>query len=135
MPPVATNTNPAPFDISMCWYLTVFTGENLQVFQSDPSCFQQPLDEILSQINFRKILCSVGHWLLNSVICGFWKLIRKQRFYTSLNAVVHYFFYRVYFDHWSSFVNNRPITSKIKILHVVVMNVNRGIKLPDLILS
>ena len=77
-------------------YLTFFTGENLQVFQSDPSCFQQPLDEILSRIDFRKILCSVGHWLLNSMIFGFWKSIRKQRFYTSLNVVVHYFFYRVY---------------------------------------
>ena len=93
---VAANTNPVPFHISMCWYLTVFTSENLQVFQSDPSCFQQTLDENLSRIDFRKILFSVGHWLLNSVICGFWKSIRKQRFYTLLNAVVHYFFYRVY---------------------------------------
>ena len=96
MPLVAANTNPVPFHITMCWYLIVFTGENLQVFQSDPSCFQQPLDEILSRIDFRKILFSVGHWLLNSVICGFWKSIRKQRFYSSLNVVVHYFFYRVY---------------------------------------
>ena len=55
--------------------LTVFTGENLQVFQSDLSCFQPPLDEILSRIDFRKILFSVRHWLLNSVICGFWKSI------------------------------------------------------------
>ena len=52
-------------------YLTVFTGENLQVFQSDPSCFQQPLNEILSRIDFRRILLSVGHWLLNSVINAF----------------------------------------------------------------
>ena len=96
MPLVATNTNPVPFHISMCWYLKVFTGDNLQVFQSDPSCFQQPVDEILSRIYFRKILFSVGHWLLNSVICGFWKSIRKQKNYTSLNVVVHYFFYRVY---------------------------------------
>ena len=44
-------------------------------------------------------------------------------------------FRAIYFDHWSSFVNNRPITSKIKIPDVVVMNVDRGIKLPDLILS
>ena len=75
MPLVATNTNPVPFHINMCWYLTVFTGENLQVFLSDPSCFQQLLDEILSQMDFGKILFSVGHWLLNSVICGFWKSI------------------------------------------------------------
>ena len=96
MPPIATNTNPVPFHTSMHLYLTVFTGENLQVFLSDPSCFQQPLDEILSRIDFRKILFSVGHWLLNGVICGFRKSIRKQRIYTSLNGVVHYFFYRVY---------------------------------------
>ena len=92
MPFVATNTNPVSFHISMCWYLTVFTSENLQVLQSDPFCFKQPLDEILSQIDFRKTMFSVGHPLLNSVICGFWKSIRKQRFYTSLNVVVHYFF-------------------------------------------
>ena len=36
-------------------------------------------DEILSRIDFRKILFSVGHWLLNSVICGFGKSIRKQK--------------------------------------------------------
>ena len=88
MPLVATNTNPVPFHISMCWYLAVFTGENLQVFQSDPSCFKTPLDEILSQIDFRKILFSARHWLLNSVVCSFWKSIKKQRFYTSLNVVV-----------------------------------------------
>ena len=96
MPLVASNTNPVPLHISMCWYLTVFTGEKLQVFLSDPFCFQQPLDEILSQTDFRKMLFSVEHWLLNSVICGFWKSIRKQRFNTSLNVVVHNFFYRVY---------------------------------------
>ena len=97
MPLVATNTNPVLFHISMCWYLSVFTGENLQVFQSDPSCFQRPLDEILSRKDFRKILFSVRHdWLLNSVICGFWKSIRKQTFYISLNVLAHNFFYRVY---------------------------------------
>ena len=96
MPLVATNTNPVPFHISMSWYLTVFTGENLQVFQRDPFCFQPPLDEILSRIDFRKILFSVRHWLLNIVICGFWKSIKKQRFYKLLNVMVHYFFYRVY---------------------------------------
>ena len=92
MPLVATNTNPVLFYISMRWYRTVFTGENLQVFQSHPSCFQQPLDEILSRIDFRKILFSVRHWLLNRVICSFWKSIRKQRFYSLLNVMVHYFF-------------------------------------------
>ena len=92
MPLIVTNTNPVSFHISMCWYLTVFTSENLQVLQSDPSCCQQPLDEILSRIDFRTILFSVGHWLLNSVICVFWESIRKQIFYTSLNVVVHYFF-------------------------------------------
>ena len=96
MPLVDTNTNPVPFHISMCWYLTVLTGENLQVFQSDPARFQQPLDKILSRIDFRKILVSVAHWFMSSVICGFGKSIRKQRYYTSLNVVVHYFFYRVY---------------------------------------
>ena len=98
MPLVATctNTNPVSFHISMCCYLTVFTSENLQVLQSDAFCFQQPLDEILSRIDFRKILFSVGYWLLNSVICDFWKSIRKQIFNTSLNGVVHYFLYRVY---------------------------------------
>ena len=105
MPLVAANTdtlvatNPVAFHISMCWYLS----ENLQVFQSDPSCFQQPLGEILSQIDFRKILFSTGHWLLNSVICGFWKSIRKQRFYTSLIVVVHYFFYRVIYIYVHAF--------------------------------
>ena len=92
----ATNTNSVPFHTSMHWYLIVFTGENLLVFQSDPSCFQQALDEIQSRIDFRKILFSVGHFLLNSVICGFWKLIRKHIFYTLLNVLVHFFFYRVY---------------------------------------
>ena len=77
----------------MCWYLKVFTGENLQVFQSDPSCFQQHLDEVLTRIDFRKILFSVGHRLLNSVICRFWKSIRKQKIYASLNVVVHSFFF------------------------------------------
>ena len=66
MPLVATNTNTlvstnlVPFHISMCWYLTVFPGENLQVFQSDPSCFQQSLDEILSRIDFQKMLFLPG---------------------------------------------------------------------------
>ena len=95
MPLVTTNTNPVSFHISMCWYLTVFTSENWQVLQSGPSFIQQPLNEILSRIDIQKILFSVGHWLLNSVICVFWKSIRKQIFYTSLNVVVHYFFYRV----------------------------------------
>ena len=71
---------------------SLYLHENLQVFQSDLFCFQQPLDEILSRINLRKILFSIGHRLLNSVICGFWKSIRKQRFYTSFNVMVHYFF-------------------------------------------
>ena len=99
MPLVATITNLVPFHISMCWYLTVFHGENLQVFQSDPSCFQQPLDEILSRIDFRKMLFSAGHWLLNSVICGFGNRLENKDF-TSLNVVVHYFFYRVYMRVW-----------------------------------
>ena len=96
MPLVATNTNPVSFHISVCWYLTVFTSEILQVLQSDPSRFQQPLEEILSRIDLRKIMFSVGHWLLKSVICVFWKSIKKQIFNISLNVVVHYFFYRVY---------------------------------------
>ena len=80
MPLVATNNNPVPFHISMCWYLTVLTGEILQNFQSDPSCFQQPLDEILSQIDFLKKYCSIGHWLLNSVICVFLEIDLKTDF-------------------------------------------------------
>ena len=40
-------------------------------------------------------LSSVGHWLLNSMICGLRKSIRKQKNYKSLNIMVHYFFYRV----------------------------------------
>ena len=71
MPLVATNTTPVPFHISMCWYLTVFTGENLQVFQSDPSCLQPPLDEILSRIDFRKILFCEA---LVAEQCGMWFL-------------------------------------------------------------
>ena len=97
MPLVATNTNPVPFHISMSWSLAVFTGMNLQVFQSDPSCFQKPLEEILSLLDFRKYFFSVGHWLLKTVTCGFGKSIRKQRFYTSLNVVVHYFLQSICF--------------------------------------
>ena len=51
MPFDATNTNLVPFHISTCWYLTAFTCDDLHVFQSDPSCFQQPLDTFLSLID------------------------------------------------------------------------------------
>ena len=45
---VATNADIVPFHIITYWYLTVFTFEDLHVFQSEPSCFQKPVDEILS---------------------------------------------------------------------------------------
>ena len=52
MPFDATNTNLVPFHVSTCWYLTAFTCDDLHVFQTDPSCLQQPLDKFLSLIDF-----------------------------------------------------------------------------------
>ena len=80
MPLIANNTNPVSFHISMCWYLTIFTSENLQVLQSDPSCFQQPLDEILSRIDFQKYCFLSGIGLLNSVICVFGNRLENKDF-------------------------------------------------------
>ena len=35
--------------VVVSWYLSVFTCEDLYVFQSDTYCFQQPLDEIFNE--------------------------------------------------------------------------------------
>ena len=87
MPFDATNTNLVPFHISTCWYLTAYTCDDLHVFQTDPSCLQQPLDKFLSLIDvFRQAVVA------EQCDMRFFKSIRKQRFYTSLNVVVHYFF-------------------------------------------
>ena len=40
MPLEATSINPVPFH--MCWYLTAFTGENLQVFRVTLPVFNSP---------------------------------------------------------------------------------------------
>ena len=44
----ASFTDLVQFHISTCWYSDSLTCGDLHVFQSDPSCFQQLFDEILS---------------------------------------------------------------------------------------
>ena len=88
MPLVATNTNQVPFHI-MCWYLKVFTSENLQVFHRDHSCFQQPLDEILSRIDFLKNTVFCRALVAGQCDMRFLEIDQKTKI---LNVVVHYFF-------------------------------------------
>ena len=90
--------NPMPFHISMCSYLSVFTCEDLHVFQSDPSRFQQPLDKFFHELIFEKNTVFIWEVIVNSVIvkseCDkqFLKFNPQKNYYTSLKFMVHYFF-------------------------------------------